>query len=301
MKAFVCINPLAGDFSKLKNTTRIRKLLTREGFEFELFISEYKDHIKEVVSKFDKSILDKFDSIIVVGGDGTMSEVFSGLAISGIHDLPVGIIPMGTGNDLARSLNIPLNYPIFALRIIKLQKMKPIDMCRINNDYFVNYVGFGLDGQVISYKKFQKSLLPKRLSFIKPIIQALKQLKTYKYHLKIDGHEEVLEGINLIVTNIPTYSAGIRLYPEAEINDKIFEITFLRKLPSAGNIALLPVMHSKLLRKDKDFIQFQASELEISFSDSVPFIQVDGDHYETNRGDFKLKFISESINVFCNV
>ncbi len=301
MKAFVCLNPSAGDFSKIKNVTRIKKLLGREGFEFELLISEYKDHIKEVVSKFDKSISEKFDSIVIIGGDGTMSEVFSGLAISGIYDLPVGIVPMGTGNDLARSLNIPLNFPVFALRLIKLQKMKPIDIGCINNDYFINYVGFGLDGQVVSYKTFQKSLLPKRFSYIKPIIQALKQLKTYKYYLKIDGKEEMLEGINLIVTNIPTYSAGIRLYPEAEINDKIFEVTFLRKLPSAGNIALLPVMHSKLLRKDKDFIQFQASELEISFSDSVPLIQVDGDYYETNNRNFKLKFIPESINVFCNV
>ena len=106
--------------------------------------------------------------------------------------------------------------------------------------YFINYVGFGFDGQVVSYKTLQKTLLPKRLSYIRPILKALQELQTYEFHLKLDGKPDVVEGINLIITNIPLYSAGIRIYPEAKMDDKMFEISFMKKIPAPGNIALLP-------------------------------------------------------------
>lgn len=301
MKVFVFLNPLAGDFSTSRNFKKLNRLLKNSDFEPRFFFSDYKNHIKEAISDLKEEIRKDYECIIVIGGDGTISETFSGMAGANLFDIPVGIVPMGTGNDFARTINIPLNFPKFALEVIRAGRTMEIDIGNINGSFFVNYIGFGFDGQVVTYKALQKTILPKRLSYIRPILRALKSLERYKFKLRIDGKEEFLEGINLIITNIPSYSSGIRLYPEAKVDDKIFEITFLKKMPKAGNLALLPIMHSRILRQDNDIVQFQASELEIKFPEDVPSIQVDGDMFNGESKDFKISLLPDNITVFCNL
>lgn len=140
MRARIIYNPTAGREQVKKQLPDIMQILEDAGYETSAFQTTPAFH--SACKEATRAALAGFDLIVAAGGDGTVSEVINGIA--GLDKRPVvGIIPAGTTNDYARSLNIPRSDLLEAARIIATEDPVPMDIGKANDVYFMNIAAGG--------------------------------------------------------------------------------------------------------------------------------------------------------------
>jgi len=169
------------------------------------------------------SSVNKFKTIIAVGGDGTLQEVINGLMKS---DVNVGIIPVGTGNDFIKVVDIPAQ-PDEALNIVISGNTKMIDTGRINNRIFINAVGIGFDAWAV-----HESLKIKKLRGHAVYLYAiLKTILTYKAPVMEVRYNDKTITEKLLLTAIGNgtfVGGGIKMTPYAKIDDGLLDLTIIQ-------------------------------------------------------------------------
>ena len=205
----VILNPHAGGGKGAEDQMKIEKLLKKSGIIFTLYISEYHRHAieltKELVSRGATHLL-------VAGGDGTLNEVVNGIFMAeqkSHHEVTLGMIPVGTGNDWTRTFGIPDHYQK-AIDIILAGKSVKQDVgeitCRVdgetNKRFFVNIAGFGFDALVA---KNANALKSKGIKGIRVYIQSL---GSGYFNFKSRQTKFMIDGATLEV-NLFTASIGL--------------------------------------------------------------------------------------------
>ena len=168
------------------------------------------------------------DLVIVCGGDGTVREVCAELAGTGI---PVGIIPAGTGNLLARNLSLPL-YLRAAIDVALTGQDRAVDMVEVSGDgmedsHFLVMAGMGFDAAIMDGVNED---LKKRVGWIAYVLSALKALMfpAVKVQISVDGGEFTKHRARTIVVgNVGTLTAGMPLLPDAQIDDGLIDVVLL--------------------------------------------------------------------------
>ena len=148
MTAKVILNPYSNRWNAQARWPEAEAALKKAGVNFDLVISEYKGHIVDLAKE---AAREKFSPIIVAGGDGSIGDAVNGMA-RGAEDLdapigPLGIMPVGSANDLVSSLGIPTDLEE-AARVIATGKTKLIDLGKTNRRYFANNSAIGLEPYV---------------------------------------------------------------------------------------------------------------------------------------------------------
>lgn len=271
-KAFIVLNPVSG----LGNADRIRKKIiqnfTSADFDFYIYETTGKDSLKEIVNK---ELEKKPDLVVVCGGDGTISQVASGMINSNI---PLGVIPSGTWNAMARNLHIPI-FPDEAIQLITgSHSLRVIDAMEVNGDNFLGNVGAGFSSSMVSNTNREAK---RRFGFLAYFYNLFIQafgLSHTDFHLVIDGQEIKEHGAEIMAVN--SIVVGIGELP-----------TRLNIQPGDGRIELLiykprsifsifPVAWNLLVRgKNKlpHFSYYPAyHSIQIQTKKPVPF-QGDGD------------------------
>jgi len=178
--------------------------------------------------------------IIAAGGDGTLNEVINGVARHA-REVVVGLLPLGTGNDFARSLKLPT--PVNDnLVILRAATTREIDLVRVRSDkirYFVNVSAGGFSGLV------NEKLTPdlKRtwgpLAYVRSAAAALPELHAYRTKVQLaDGEELNLDLYNMIVANGTFVAGGLPVAPEADLSDGLLDVILIPKR-STAEMALL--------------------------------------------------------------
>lgn len=147
MTAKVILNPYSNRWNAQKRRPLAESALHAAGVDFELAVSERPGHIGELTRQ---ALLEGFSPLIAAGGDGTIGEVVNAMA----HALPdaealtpLGIIPLGTANDMAYALKIPFDLGE-AARVIAAGNIRPMDMGQANDIYFANNSALGIEPYV---------------------------------------------------------------------------------------------------------------------------------------------------------
>lgn len=147
MTAKIILNPYANRWTAKAQQPEAEAALKAAGIDYELVLTEYPGHGIEIAAQ---ALRDGFSPIIAAGGDSTFSEVVNGL-MQAAGDDPIGaqfgILPMGTANDLADNLGIPKDLAA-AAQIIAAGHTRQLDVCQVNQRYFVNNSGVGLETAV---------------------------------------------------------------------------------------------------------------------------------------------------------
>lgn len=171
-------NPVSGGNRQTAAVKYLQKFLP-ENFKLKIFKTEYAGHATELAQKaVDKNI----DLLIAMGGDGTLHEV--GVAL--IHSsLPMALFPMGSGNGLARHLRIPAKFDSVLNTIIK-GKAQKIDVGQLDDHYFINLAGIGIDGK-IAYE-FNQSSMRGFLRYIITSIRCFAQFDSFSTNLSNQKH-----------------------------------------------------------------------------------------------------------------
>ena len=242
--------------------------------------------------------------IYVFGGDGTTNQVVNGLKPYD-RRLAIGVVPMGTGNDFARGLGMPGNISK-AIEVLKRDVSQTIDLGSANGSLFVNTVSLGLDAEINSralrLKPFLRKLL--RLPILAYIPTILGTLLVYK------GFPEVVVEINgksffkgqitmLTITNSPGYASGLKINPNAKLDDSLLDLCLLKKTskPALYRHAW-EVYRGTHIRRKNGFLLKQFFQLLFE-SQKLLFFQLDGEDCGlTNR--VEVSVVPKALRVIVN-
>jgi diacylglycerol kinase (ATP) len=178
--------------------------------------------------------------IVAAGGDGTLNEIVNALGEKhpGVR---VGLIPLGTGNDFARTLALPTDLEA-AIDLLRAGKARKIDLVRVTSDrvrYFVNVSAGGFSGLVDEKltRKMKKTWGP--LAYLRGAAAALPDLRAYRTTLSLDNTESLhLSLYNVVIANGRYVAGGRLIAPEASIDDGLLDVVLIQER-SAPELALL--------------------------------------------------------------
>lgn len=157
MTAKIILNPYANRWNASKQQPEAEAALKTAGIDYELVVSQYPGHGIELAAQATQS---GYNPIIAAGGDSTYNEIANGILIGAggkAVETTFGILPMGTANDLADNLGIPKDLQA-AARLIAAGNTRPLDVCRVNERYFVNNSGLGFEPTVTVIQMKMKRL-----------------------------------------------------------------------------------------------------------------------------------------------
>ncbi|PLR95287.1 lipid kinase [Bacillus sp. T33-2] len=242
MHCFI-VNKVSGNGRGLKVWTAIEKILQQKHIVYSVHFTQKRKDATQIVMEL---INDKETSVIIaVGGDGTVNEVINGLVGC---QVPLGIIPAGSGNDFCRALGVPMKFDQALERILKHDK-ELIDIGRVNNEYFATVVGIGFDGQVAKvtnsskYKKLLNRMRMGGISYIVGVVNVLLYYKPTDVVLEIDKKQFKIPKVWLIaVANSPYYAGGMLICPNATNKDGLFEICIVQGISRWGLLRMLPLV-----------------------------------------------------------
>ncbi len=220
----VIVNPTAGNGYAVKVSEKITEHLKNNNVEHKIYFTEYKKHATELAKQ---SVANNVETVLCVGGDGTAFEIVGGLSGS---KTALGLIPAGTGNDFIKTLKTPSD-PVEALENILVTKPKALDLGKANNNIFLNVSGTGFDVMVLDYaekaKKYVRGLLP----YLYGIINTIIHHEPYKLKITLDN-DKVIEGEYLVcaVANGRYFGGGIKIAPNAEVDDGMFDVVVVENV-----------------------------------------------------------------------
>ena len=242
-----------------------------------------------------------YDTVLALGGDGIIHEVVNGLMSIQEEIRPqLGIIPMGSGNDYARTLSMKKNDVQGALAQLVRGVARPCDLGLVNGVHFMETLSFGLDAAIANdttIKRAEGTNQEGEELFIRSAIKILSEAKEgFKVSAAFDEEDPLdLCGIIFAIQVGPTYGGGFRICPEADPSDGYLDTCYNVKLPQLPNLMTLlglARMGKHTLSKVVRTRRLRHAELHF---EAEPPCQVDG---EMLRGsDFIVDVVPAAINV----
>lgn len=232
-----------------------------------------------VVNTARSAVENQFDLIVAAGGDGTINAVVNGLSE---HDgeLPLAILPLGTGNDLARTLAIPDDADL-AAELVSSGQVRRIDRVCLETGgrrtHYVNMASAGFSGEVLRWTTEEIKKWWGSLAYVRGVAEKIGELQAYQVILSMDNqpvmHEELY---NVVLANGRTTSGGMMLAPYANVEDGLLEVLLLR----ADGVVDLAVLAAEFFARrhleGERIIYGRASRVQIQSEPPMPF-SLDGD------------------------
>lgn len=271
MKATIILNPTAGHGRPAASQDSIAAALQKQGFSCEMLVTDGPGAATALARK---AVSHGADLVIAAGGDGTVNEVSNGLVGTGV---PMGILPIGTVNVMARELNIPLN-PKKALQIIAEGHTRSIDLGSANGRFFTLMAGIGFDAEVVS-----TVLQPLKdiIGASAYVLKGLGKLATYDAtDVALDMPDETCrtKAFLIIVANASTYTYGLKIAAHASMSDGLLDVcVFERPVDDKLGFARLvaDVFVNRHLQRD-EFTYFRTPSVNVRSNPEV-MVQLDGE------------------------
>lgn len=217
MPARVILNPYSNRWKAEKRWPEAAQALKSAGVDFELAVSERRGHATELA---EDAVRNGYSPIVAAGGDGTVGEVLNGLAraASDAEPLgPLGLLPLGSANDLVNNLGLPLDLPS-AAGVIAAGRTWNIDVCKVNDLYFANNSAMGIEPYI--------TLIQQRITWIKGVSRYLVAallgvMDKPRWSVRIEWDEGRFEGAVSLVTvgNGPRTGGVFFMAPHASLSD----------------------------------------------------------------------------------
>ena len=194
----------------------------RHQFEFDIAYTQARGHAADIVRK---AVAEKFTTIVAVGGDGTINEVAQGLM-----DTPatLGIVPRGSGNGLARHLNIPIETSA-ALEALFMSEPMAMDVFTVNDRLSLNVSGVGFDGHVTRLFGVQSGR--GLLGYVSVAVQEFLKFREFTAEITLGTTTIQRTAFIIAVANSSQYGNNARIAPSASVCDGILNVTILKKIP----------------------------------------------------------------------
>lgn len=286
--AFI-INPFSGTGKKEDIPALIRKELDTEVFEPEIVFTAQRGHGTELA----KAFVDKgFSMVVAVGGDGTVNEVGRSL----IHtNTSMGIIPIGSGNGLARHLGIPMNTKK-AIKLLNHSEPILMDYGLVNERPFFCTCGTGFDAYVST--EFAKGKKRGVMSYVEKIITGYFTYKSQNYHLQGEGIDLNSKAFVITFANASQWGNNAYIAPLASVQDGKLDISIMSNFPIIAIPTLALQLFAKTIDKDLFMTTLRSKEITMMREETGPF-HYDGEPYEEGK-EIQIKTIADGLKVLVN-
>jgi diacylglycerol kinase (ATP) len=266
-KIFLIINKFAGHQNGADVLDVVVSYLKKNGCSVEYSFTDYPGHATKLASQ---ASANGFDLVVAVGGDGTANEVAKGLIVS---NTLMGIIPMGSGNGLARELGISMNMRKSARTLIA-GKNTQLDVCKINNQHFLCTGGIGFDALVAH--KMSKAASRGFLKYVQLVVQESIFYKPLDVRMKIDG--VLIEKPVFLVTfaNASQFGNNAFIAPAASMTDGLIDVVVVRKFAKIWMPFFAIALFTKLIPKLPFVDCYKAKQIELQMADT-PYYHFDGE------------------------
>jgi len=181
-------------------------------------------------------VADGVEALVVCGGDGMVNLGAQVLAGS---DIPLGIVPTGTGNDTCRQLGIPRRDPRAAADVVVAGRRRVIDLARVGARYYVTVLAAGFDAMV--NERANRMTRPQgQLRYTLALAQELRSFRPIRYTLDLDGTVREVDAMLASVGNGESIGGGIRLTHGADIGDGLLDVVVVRPVPKTELVRIYP-------------------------------------------------------------
>jgi len=269
-RARVICNPASGGGDYAPD--QIRDEL--EGLEVEWIETEGPDDAMQAAEEWRAGLL------VVAGGDGTINDVVNGLGRAGFpEDVTLGILPAGTGNDLAATLCIPED-PDLARSVILQNRGRWLDVARVRSEgigerYFINVATGGLGAEISSVNDEELKKRWGKLSYLRASLEVARNFEVRELTLYLDGEKRQVDAVNVAVGNCRYTGGGWPATPQANPEDGLLDVVIIETLGAGELLRLAPAALAEFDYIDKDGILFaRAKEV---FVETQPGLQFTAD------------------------
>lgn len=266
-KIFLIINKFAGHQEGAKAVDSVIPYLKKRNRLVEYSFTDHAGHATELAKK---AVQEDFQLVVAVGGDGTVNEVAQGLIGSNV---PMGIIPMGSGNGLARELGISMNMKKSAGTLVDGRNLQ-LDVCKLNNQRFLCTSGIGFDAMIA--EKMSKASSRGFLKYVQLVIQESISFKPVPVKMKIDGLP-IQEQIFLVTfANATQFGNNAFIAPGASMTDGLIDVVVVKKFSKIWMPVFAIALFSKLIPRLPFVDCYKARQIDLEMADT-PYFHFDGE------------------------
>ncbi len=227
MRSKLIVNPTSGPWDVRRELPAVLNHLEDHGWRTTLHQTQRPGEATQLAREAREHGL---DAVFVVGGDGTINEVINGLAESPVA---LGVLPGGTGNVWARELGLPTRSPLHWLPLVESVKIlvpgatRRIDLGKVNDRYFLQWMGIGLDAEV-TYAMEPRTRTQRRLGALAYVISgvtAAVNLVGTRTRIWIDDKRIYSRSILIVVSNSQLYGGIVRIATDARLDDGLLDVS----------------------------------------------------------------------------
>lgn len=292
-KVLLVVNPSSGGEKAEEFQEMAREKLAQY---FEEVVVKHTEKAGDASAFAKAAAREQFEAVFVMGGDGTVNEGISGLAEEAYRPT-FGFFPLGTVNDLARALQMPLD-PAEAIQSLDLTKTKSLDIGRINDDYFMNVVAVGTIPQAVNETTVEEKT---RLGKFAYAISALKNLaanQSYTFQVELDGVEKVIESSTVLIGLTNSIGGFEQLLPEATVSDGLLHFLYLKDSNLLESLQTLPSLLTGVEESNARVGYHQVKEIKLSVADAEETLRVNVDGDEGSKLPVTIKVFPSHLQVY---
>jgi len=216
-----------------------------------------------------------FDLIIAAGGDGTLNEVITGMAVKEKRP-PLGILPLGTTNDFARAMGIPRQWDQ-ACDIIVQQQTRPVDIGRMNDRFFINIAGGGSMTELTYEVPSKLKTMLGQLAYYMKGVEKLPRFRPIHLTIRTDEREMEGEFMLFLIANSNSIGGFEKLAPQARMDDGLFDVLLLKRCNLADFVRVTTAALRGEHTADSHVVYFQTRHIEV-MSDDYTQLNLDGEY-----------------------
>jgi len=293
-KLMFIINPAAGKGSAKTLLEPIHKRLENSGVEYKMIISQSKGQIEALTRQ---AILDGYEEIVAVGGDGTLTEMVQGICHSGALNIKAGILPCGTGNDFSKVL-FNSHDPLIILESILHGNTKNADLFNCNGIKCINVCAMGIDGQIVLDTEKIKNIFPGPVAYLLSTLKSLMIYKARKVEIKLDQKSIQRRTLIVAIGNGRYFGGGMKITPKAEIDDGLMDVCIVNHVPKLRLMAMFPSIFKGEHLNIKEVEYYKCSEVIVKSLEKSLLLNVDGNI--VGATPVSVTLAEEKICLFCD-
>jgi diacylglycerol kinase (ATP) len=287
MRILFVMNPTSGRKGNDDAIISIEEASINEGFEYKLHLTTGKDDdalLQEAFRSWGP------DRVAACGGDGTVQLVARNLLNT---EIPLGIMPLGSANGLAKALSIPRDHAEATNVIVKSGHIRPLDLIRINDEYLCTHLS-DIGTNALLVKNYEEAGDKGMIGYAKHLFSSIQQSDLMQYVIDTPEGSFRKEGYMLMIANAHKYGTGVQI-SEGSVSDGMFEICNVQTIDLESAIKAGLTAMNIFIDKDmfSDVISCREALIRIK---PQAHLQIDGE-YIGEVNDLKVNIISSAIKV----
>ena len=290
MRILIITNPVVGIRKEKRAVVeRVKAHIEREGGTVDIAFMHDRGDGRAYASR---AALEGYDAVYAAGGDGTVNEVASGM-VGRVP--PFGIIPLGTGNGMARSLGIPTD-PDAIIKMLSGQKTRTIDTGIINGQTFLATAGIGFDAAIAAEFNRRRKTITSISQYIAIGVKFYFFTPSERITIKVDGRTITRKVFGLTFSNMPQYGGGAIITPQASPDSGKLVAALIPKLDPFRAIPAIKRLFDGTIDQANFMEYIPFTRLTVTRKESG-LVQTDGETFDSGK-NLSVKVQPASLKVY---